>query len=368
MSSVKMTRLFHQAGYPAFEICEPDSPIHQALQDQNLQARTVRGGKYFAPRTTLHIRRWIIENHVQAIFLHHMKDIWLVTPALAGLPHIKLFGFARMFFKNVNKKDFLHSYLYGRLDKMIALSRIQQSYLARCLPVPDSKFTVIPNGVDIERFRPRKRREDIRADWGVRPEHQLFGLIGRLDRQKGSLEFVEAAAQVLAKHPHARFVLVGGNTIGEGDFDRLVRHRLEALRLGGRVILTDFRKDIPDVMNALDVFVMPSYEENFANVLLEALASGLPTIGTDAGGTPEILDSGRTGLLCQPQSASSLAETMLKLSDSGLAATLAQRARHKAETEYDMTRVFERIQELVSTAAPRASTGQIHSPPDQLIT
>lgn len=346
MSSVKMTRLFAQKGYRSFEICEPKSPIHHALLEQNLEAKTLTSGKYLAPRTTLQIRRWVKENNVRAIFLHHMKDIWLVTPALYGMPEVKMFGFARMFFKDVNKKDFLHSHMYSRLNKMIALSHIQKDYLAKCLPVREDQFTVIPNGVDTDRFQPRPRREDIRESWGVDAKHTLFGLIGRLDKQKGSLEFVEAAAEVLERSPHARFVLVGGNTLGEGDFDQLVRRRLRELNLDGKVILTDFRKDIPDVMNALDVFVMPSYEENFGNVLLEALASGLPAIGTNSGGTPEILDGGKTGLLCDPQSSAGLADAMLKLINPEIARDLGRKARAKAETEYDMRKVFERIERL----------------------
>jgi glycosyltransferase involved in cell wall biosynthesis len=276
-----------------------------------------------------------------------MKDIWLVRPALYGMPEVKLFGFARMFFKNVNKKDFLHAHMYGRLEKMIALSHIQKEFLKACLPVDDAHFTVIPNGVDTERFRPRPRREDIRESWGIKQEHILFGLIGRLDRQKGSLEFVEAAAEVIERSPLARFVLVGGNTLGEGDFDRLVRRRLQELNLEGKVLLTDFRKDIPDVMNALDVFVMPSYEENFANVLLEALASGLPSISTNSGGTPEILDGGNAGLLCDPQSASALAAAMLKVLNPEIAADLSRHARARAEAEYDMRKVFQRVESLV---------------------
>ena len=348
MSSVKYTRLFKEHGYPSFEICEPGSPICQALSEQGLEAKTVTSGKYFAPRATLQIRRWIKENNVKAVFLHHMKDIWLVTPALYGMPEVKLFGFARMFFKDVNKKDFLHDHMYGRLNKMIALSHIQKDFLKNCLPVDDAHFAVIPNGVDTERFRPRARREDIREAWGVGQEHVLFGLIGRLDRQKGSLEFVEAAAEVLERNPLARFVLVGGNTLGEGGFDLLVRSRLRMLHLEGKVTLTDFRKDIPDVMNALDVFVMPSYEENFANVLLEALASGLPTISTNSGGTPEILDQGRTGLLCDPRNASSLARAMIETLNPEVSEKLAKLARTKAEREYDMRRVFTRVEALVT--------------------
>lgn len=348
MSSVKFTRLFSEAGHNSFEICQPDTPIAKALDEHGLIKRTAKTKNYVSPAATLAIRQWLKEEKVDAIFLHSLRDIWLVTPALLGMPHIKLFGFARMFFKDVNKKDFGHTLMYSRLNNLIALSHIQKDYLARCLPVAPDKFTVIPNGVDVERFQPRPRRDDIRSKWGVKPEHKLFGLIGRLDKQKGSLEFVEAAAQLLKTNPEARFVLVGGNTLGEIEFDKLVHKRMEELNLQGKVILTDFRKDIPAVFNALDIFVMPSYEENFGNVLLEALASGVPTIGTNSGGTPEILDRGRTGYLCEPKSADSLARAMKAMCDPRLALDFSKKARAKAIDEYDMRVVFKRVESLVA--------------------
>lgn len=348
MSTVKMTRLFHQAGYASYGICQPDSPIEKALVDQGLPHRSMTAKNYVSPSTTLKLRKLIRELEPRAIFLHSMRDIWLVRPALAGFPDVKLYGFARMFFKNISKKDFGHRVMYSRLDGMVALSEIQKRHLVDCLPVPENKFTVIPNGVDTSRFQPRARRDDIRAAWGIGPEHTLFGLIGRLDRQKGSFEFVEAASVVLERHPNARFVLVGGNTIGESEIDREIKALLAEKHLHDKVLLTDFRSDIPDVMNALDVFVMPSYEENFANVLLEALASGLPSIGTNAGGTPEILSFGDVGLLCEPQSSRSLAQAMDHLlRNTEERQSLSKKARAKALADYDMPKVFKRIESLV---------------------
>lgn len=348
MSSVKMTRLFHQAGYPSFEVCQPGTPIEKALREQGLTPLPMAAKNYVSPKTTLQIRRELQEKDASAVFLHSMKDIWLVTPALLGMKNVKLIGFARMFFKDISKKDLGHTLMYSRLSKMIALSEIQKRHLMNCLPIPEEKFVVIPNGVDTKRFAPRPQREDIRKSWGVSGQQVLFGLIGRLDRQKGSLEFVDAASEVLKHHPHARFVMVGGNTVGESDIAREVEGRLRDLELAGKVILTDFRTDIPDVMNALDVFVMPSYEENFANVMLEALASGLACIGTDSGGTPEILSNGKVGKLCEPKSHRSLASAMDALiRNPAERRALGEAAREKALREYEMAQVFRRIEDLI---------------------
>jgi glycosyltransferase involved in cell wall biosynthesis len=349
MSSVKWTRLFHQAGYPSLEVCQPATPIEKALNEQGLDHLSLPVKNYVSPMATLELRRLIKQRNAKAVFLHSMKDIWLVTPALLGMKEVKLFGFARMFFKDISKKDLGHTLMYSRLNRMIALSEIQKRHLQNCLPVPEEKFVVVPNGVDTQKFAPRPRREDIRASWGVRPEQLLFGLIGRLDRQKGSVEFVEAAGEVLKHHSHARFVMVGGNTLGESDIGREVTRRLGELGLNGKVILTDFRNDVPEVMNALDVFVMPSYEENFANVLLEALASGLACIGTDSGGTPEILSFGEVGKLCEPRSHRALASAMDgMIRHENLRRTMADRAREKALREYEMSAVFKRIELLVN--------------------
>ena len=348
MSAVKMTRLFHEAGHPSLGVCRPDSAIERTLHDLGLTHEALTPARYFAPRATLRLRRLIDERGVRAIFLHSLKDLWLVAPALWRRPHVKLFGFARMFVRNVDKKDFLHGRLYGRMDRLIALSHPQRDELLNCLPVKPEQVIVIPNGVDSTRFAPRPRRDDLRQSWGVTPEQTLFGLIGRFDVQKGSLEFVEAAARVLDHHPQARFVMVGENTRDEGDFDRLIRRRVEELGLANRVILTEFRRDVEAVMNALDVFVMPSYEENFGNVLLEGLSSGLPCIGTDSGGTPEILSGGAVGELCQPRSAIDLARAVIRLlDDPAHARALGARARAKVEAEYEMGKVFARVRALV---------------------
>lgn len=349
MSSVKMTRLFAQAGYRSLEICQPNSPTAQALFEQKLEARLTNAGKYFSPKATMTIRRWVREENIRVIFLHYLRDLWLVTPALWGMKDVKLYGFARMMIRGVSKKDPLHRLMYGRLNGLISFSEQQRQALLQCLPVPAEKYIYIPNGVDLRRFQKRPRREDIRRQWGFQEDNFVFGLIGRLDRQKGSLEFIEAAGRVLSEYPKARFVLVGGNTIGgEGELLIGTKARLHEMGITNQIVLTDYRSDIPDVMNALDAFVLPSYEEAFGNVTLEAMASGLPVIGTNSGATPEILEQGRAGLLCEPRSSDSLADAMTRfLKDPGLAQTLATQGLARAQNEYDMDKVFKRVEALV---------------------
>jgi glycosyltransferase involved in cell wall biosynthesis len=353
MSSVKMTRLFREAGYNSIGICQPRCHIHKGMQAADLKCLTTPMRDYFSPSASLKLSGWIRKHKIEAIYLHMLRDLWIVYPALLNHPEVKLFGFARMFLRNIEKKDFLHRMLYSRMDKLIALSRSQQGHLLHCLPVPENKYIVIPNGVDTERFQPRPPDSFLRQLWGCKPDDKVVGFIGRLDPQKGCLEFVEAAGIVSKKFSNVRFVMVGAETIGDSPFANQVHRRISDLGLQSKIAMTPFQKEVDKVMNSLDIFTMPSYEENFANVLLEGLASGKVCIGTNAGGTPEMLTFGESGLLVEPKSSRSLAESIERvLADPSLGKLLEQKARQKALGEYDMQKVFRRIESL-AFANPR---------------
>jgi glycosyltransferase involved in cell wall biosynthesis len=106
--------------------------------------------------------------------------------------------------------------------------------------------------------------------------------------------------------------------------------------------------NVPEILAVADLFVMPSYEENFGNVLLEAMMMGKPCIATNSGGTPDILEGGRCGLLVEPRSTGALQEGVLRLLEDGsLRSTLAERAAHRARTVYDLEVVTGRVESLL---------------------
>lgn len=348
MSTLKWAKQFAQHGHISVGVCRKNSPIAEQFSQLKFPNCQIEPGKYFSPLASRKIGKFLDQQKVQILFLHNLRDLWIAYPALIRRPHIRLFGFARMFIRDVNKKDFLHKLIYSRMEKLITLSQIQKSYLLNCLPLREDQYVVIPNGIDTNYFQPQSSQLEVRKSLGASPGETLIGLIGRLDRQKGQIEFIEAAFQISRKHPNTKFVLIGAETAGESGISQEINKLIHRYGLEQQVRLTDFRKDVPEVMNALDIFVMPSYEENFGNVLLEAMASGRPCIGTNSGGTPEIIDHGRTGLLVEPKSATSLAQGLEKLlSDPSWAASLGKSARRKAVETYDLESVFQRVNALI---------------------
>ncbi len=351
MSSAKWTQQFHNHGYDSWLLTSEGAPAAGQCREWGLNVIEIKEPKnYLDFGTRKDLRKIIRDKSPSAFFNHLTRDLWHLSPVLKKFPDIGLFNFARMFIRGVNKNDFLHKYIYSRLDRMIALSHIQKSLLLKALPIPSEKYVVVPNAVDTERFRPRPPKAEIRRQLGIKEDTDLLvGLIGRIDELKGHMEFVEAVRLITQKCPHTHFVMVGANTAFEGnEFAKKVDTRIKSLGLQKKITRTDHREDIPDIMNALDIFCMPSYEENFGNVMLEALASGTASVGTHSGGTPEMVDEGRTGILVAPKSGPALAEGVLRLlKDHKLREMISHNARSSAVEKFHLETVFQQVKELL---------------------
>lgn len=351
MSSVKWARRFHDSDYPSILVTTKGSKVAESARAQRIEVYEINEPRnYLSLSTRKQLKKFFNEKKPSAIFNHLTRDLWHLSPVLKKFPEIKLYNFARMFIRDINKKDLLHKYIYSRLDGMIALSSIQKEFLLDCLPIPEEKYIVIPNAVDTNTFQPRQPNQIIREALGAKScSHILVGLIGRLDELKGHREFVEAAAAVHSKYPETRFALVGANTAFEGEsFAAEMKRRVHQLGLESILTFTDHRTNMPEVYNALDIFCMPSYEENFGNVMLEALACGVPSIGTDSGGTPEMVDHKKSGLLIPPKHVEPLANALESLiSSPTLRSQISAEARKKAEDCFAVQKVFKKIESLL---------------------
>jgi L-malate glycosyltransferase len=207
---------------------------------------------------------------------------------------------------------------------------IQRGYDAK-------RLSVIPNGIDCERFRLPGRAEAVRREWNIPPGAPVVGVLARLLRIKGQEVFLRAAALIAAKHPHARFVIVGGNNI-DHDYEGELKRLAGRLGLDDRVLFTGFRVDVPDLLASLSIVVSPSLGlEGLSNSLLESMAAGVPVVATRVGGTPEIVEDGVTGLLVTPGDVDGLAAAISRLLDDKTTATrLGQSARRRVFSRYSL--------------------------------
>jgi glycosyltransferase involved in cell wall biosynthesis len=209
---------------------------------------------------------------------------------------------------------------------------IGEALIRRC-HVPASRVRVIRNGIDPEQFTPPARRE---RTAGTGP---VIGTLARLDPRKGISVLIQAMAILLPTLPDA-LLIIGGAGEEQGALERQV----QALGIARRVVFAGSVHEPRDFYRRLDVFILPSLDEGFGLVAVEAMAMGLPVIGTRVGGIPEILTHDRNGLLVEPGDADGIANSICALwADPALRSRLAEGARQTA-VRFDIARTAAQLQ------------------------
>jgi glycosyltransferase involved in cell wall biosynthesis len=226
----------------------------------------------------------------------------------------------------------LHSMALRLATHVLVNSEAIAGRLSRTRAARNGRITVVPNGVDVVRFRPSTRAE------GGRPSVTI-GTLANLRPEKGLRQLLEAAARVARSAPHARFVIWG-----DGALRSQLDATIQALALTGAVELRGTTRDPDTALRQCDIFVLPSLSEASSNVVLEAMATGLPVVATRVGGMAGLVDDHRTGILVPPGDAPALAQAILTLVEApALAAEMGARGRARAVAEFGTVRMIERM-------------------------
>ncbi|MCG2766801.1 MAG: glycosyltransferase, partial [Anaerolineae bacterium] len=201
------------------------------------------------------------------------------------------------------------------------------------------------NAVDCEAFYAPGERDPFRRQFGLTPESQVIGFAGRIEKQKRLDLLLEGYSLILARHPHARLMI-----IGEGPLRPTLEALASSLGISHAVTWTGFRKDIPRVLAAMDLYVQPSSNEGLSLSILEAMAAGKPVIATDVGGASEVVTDGRTGILIPAGSSSAIGAAIADLLDHPeKRSTLAQAARSHVIQEFGVQRMTDAYRHLYET-------------------
>jgi glycosyltransferase involved in cell wall biosynthesis len=220
--------------------------------------------------------------------------------------------------------------LAGWSDRIVAVSGSVREDVIKYDGVPGGKVTVIHNGVDIESFR-NARGEGVREELGCGPETTVVGTVGRLTEQKGQGYLLEAAASLMKRYPFRLLV------VGDGPLLDELRRMASSLGIAGEVTFTGMRRDIPALLAAMDVFVLPSLWEGMPNALLEAMAARRPVIATDIPPFREVISSPKHGVLVPPGDTGALAGALAGLlADKPQRMKIGSRAGEKAAASYNI--------------------------------
>lgn len=228
-------------------------------------------------------------------------------------------------------------------DKRIAVSEeIRQCYIKNHGVSPE-RIIIIPNAVDVERFSGLNSRNRLRTQLGVNASSPLVGTVARLVQPKRLDRLLEAARMVCDAVPQARFLIIGDGPLREELEGQAMQLDLtpEYVRFLGN------RLDIPELLSALDIFVLSSEMEGIPVALLEAMAASRPVVATRVGGIPQVIQDGYNGLLISPDDPAGLAKAILALTeDSTLRESVAREGYRTVEKRFSSTAVAQRIIEL----------------------
>jgi len=213
--------------------------------------------------------------------------------------------------------------LTPKMDHLIAVSRA----IVRKIEEEGrdgAPVSLIYNGVDLTRYSEPDICGTLHTEYPIPPDAPIVGVVARLEPEKGHPTLIEAWPAVLAAVPKAHLLIVG-----EGSQREPLEAQAHRLGIDTSVTFTGRRDDVPAVTAALDVAVLPSYREAQGLSILEAMALSRPVVASAVGGIPEMIDSGRTGLLVPPRDPAALAAAIIRLlQDHPYADTLAKAAQN----------------------------------------
>ena len=301
--------------------CEYDQARAAALEAAGIETVVFRSIQHYNPAAAIvavaAVARYLAREDIHLLHTHSTEAgvIGRLAAALAGTPVVvhEIHGDPITDDRNwlLNTTIRWLERLCARLTTRLVVKseRIRGCYLDRGIGRPD-QYDCIYHGVELDRFRDASRATDIETD----AETTLL-FVGRLEEGKGLFDLLDAFESLAGRHS-VELLIVGEGPLAEPLREEIATRGLEGVRLLG------YRTDVPAVMQAADVFVLPSYREGTPRVITEALSAGLPVISTDIAGIPDQVEHGRTGYLVGPGDIGGLHERL---------ATLVSAPEHRTE-------------------------------------
>ena len=348
MNVLRLVRWLTARGHHLALIVEPESPLHQQAASQGLEVHPFTFHmKYGDLPSVLRLARFCRRRRIDILVLHTNRQMCTaVLTRLVRGSDLRLVYMQHMHLSG-RKLDWFHRWEYRYLDAWIAPLPLFADRAAAWTSVPRERIVTIPFGIEVERFGGLERTV-ARQRLGLPGDVYLVGVVGRLDPKKGQDTLVRAARLLHDDGIPAHVLLVGDPTRnGTGDFVRRLHALVAELDLRAFVHFRPHMEEIAPAYAALDVFALTSHSETYGMVTLEAMATGLPVVGTGEGGTVEIIVPGETGLLVPPEDPEALAAALEKLyREPELRSALGAAGRRRVREEFSHHTQCDRLEAL----------------------
>ncbi|MGH7494856.1 MAG: GT4 family glycosyltransferase PelF [bacterium] len=335
--------------------------LAEGAQQHGIEHVIFEGASPFDRRTIAQIRRFILTHNVGVVHPHGYKaDVyaWAATQNHEAVRIATCHPWTETSYSmRARLYAWLDKSLLRRFDHVVAISQALKKEILHA-HIPAHKVSVIPNGVDIERFKHQHDSTQARRRHNLPPGHVLIGAVGRLVPEKAFHLLIEAASQLRISCPRAFFIIAG-----DGPLRAALENEISRQGLSDRFRLLGVCPNIPEVLGMLDFFVLSSVSEGMPMVILEAMAAGKPVVATNVGEIPSILPHGECGLIAVP-SAAALSQAVLQLvQDPQTALRLARNAYERVRREYSsekMAQAYAEVYDHTRAGSKRRKTSYPH--------
>ncbi len=250
----------------------------------------------------------IKKNKIDIIHVHNGKDYWLAVLAryFAGRANIVA---TRHILKPIGN-SFLHKRMLATIDQFIAVSKEVKKKLIKENNINSEKIKVIYNGMDLSNYN-NIDSEYLYSEMNVYQDNFIIGSVGTLCDLKNQKLLVDIASEI--ELDNIKFIIVGEDFSAKKEYKNELINRINKNNLDDRIIMTGYRKDIPELMNFFDLLVVPSKSEAFGLVAIEAMAAGTPVIANKIDGLKEVIKNYNSGILIPDNDVSKYKKEILNL-------------------------------------------------------
>lgn len=264
-----------------------------------------------------------------------------IAAILARVPVI-ISAEQNVYYKKKRVHIWLDKIIAKNTDKIIAVSNKVKEFTSGQEGIAKDKFELIYNGIDSTEFLPTNSRKDIREKFNLREGDFVLGTVGILTTQKGHCYLIQAVSQLVKRYPNTVLLVVG-----KGELKEKLQEMVHKMGLQENVRFLGLRRDIPNLLNCMDVFVFPSLWEGTPLALLEAMLMGLPVVASSVDGILEIVEDGKNGILVPPRNVGVLSDAIDRLiRNPQLRRNLGKAAREHILEKFEVRQYIRKLESL----------------------
>lgn len=346
MNQVKNALWMQNRGHEVFVIGLKNSRSENFCEENNLTFLEIqKHKKYYDWKAAGRLNQLLVSHQIDHLILRDVRDMSVSVAAKKFSNNaFKIHYFMEMQL-GVNKKNILHTKRFNGLDTWSCPLKWLEAQVKEKTKMKTENIVFIPSALPTNQFKNAPNKTEAREILKLPLDKTLIGLAGRFDPQKGQLLLLEAFQQL--QNEHVELVFIGQATMNEGgEYVKKINAFIREHQLGNKVHLLPFRNDTETFYSAIDAFVMASKCETVGMVTLEAMATGTIVVGSNAGGTREILQEGKLGYLFEPENVKSLGEQLQLFIEKGYFVSSAE--LQEGVKQFDVNTVLDLVEKRLS--------------------